>query len=102
MTAAPVDMAQAAQVAGLSYDRFRKGWRDLVLRRGFPAPYQLRPYLWRAEALDAWVANEEARIHALITGARAPANENLAPKPPAEARVNRQRQQLRARMGVLT
>lgn len=94
-------MAQAAQVAGLSYDRFRKAWRGLVQRRGFPAPYQLRPYLWRAGAIDAWVQGEEVRIHALLTGAHAPGNDNAAPaKPPAVARVNRQRQRLRERMGA--
>ena len=37
---------------GLSYDRFRKSWRDLVRDTGFPAPFL--GTRWDAAAIDAW------------------------------------------------
>lgn len=46
-------MAETAQRLGLTYDWFRKIWRDLVEREGLPAPFLGRR--WDADTLDAWI-----------------------------------------------
>lgn len=44
-------MREAAAEAGLSYERFRKVWRELC-KAGFPSPFRAR--CWDAEAVSAW------------------------------------------------
>ena len=53
-TADTLTMAEAAAQAGLSYERFRKVWRELCEQEGFPAP--LRARVWWAQAVTDWKA----------------------------------------------
>lgn len=62
----PLTMAQAAEEAGLSWERFRKVWRKLCARAGFPAPLHGR--VWDPDAVAAWKAARSGR--ALATGAK--------------------------------
>lgn len=84
-------MREAAAMVGLSYDRFRKVWRELVARDGLPMPYL--GYLWDADALKAW-KRERSRRQLQAPGksrGRSPvATDDVA----ARARARRQRQEL--------
>jgi len=74
-------MHEVAPHVGLSYDRFRKVWRQLCARDGFPAP--IRGRVWDAEAVARWRTERSQRR--LV----APAPE---PSPgPSLARVQRHR-----------
>lgn len=92
MTGETARMAEAAAVAGLSAEWFRKAFKALIVSEGFPAPFRgggRRPYVWRREDLETWQAARAAQGLA----ARPPeaANEDPPPKPPAgrDAQANR-------------
>ncbi|MBX9708148.1 MAG: hypothetical protein K2X61_09475 [Caulobacteraceae bacterium] len=94
MTAPLASMADAALAAGVHYDTFRRGWRDLVRDQGFPAPVKAtRPYRWRPSSLSDWQARQEAANAAALRAPAdpgRPANENHTPAP-ALRRVDRER-----------
>lgn len=50
----PLTMAQAAAAVGLSYDRFRKVWPQMVRELAFPSPFRART--WDPEAVAGWKA----------------------------------------------
>lgn len=66
---APLTMAEAAREVGLSYERFRKVWRQLP---GFPAP--IRGRAWDADAIAAWKAERSRPADVVaFAGRKAPA-----------------------------
>lgn len=88
----PLSMTDTAAEVGLSYERFRKIWRDMCQAQDFPAPLHGRK--WDREALSAWkLRRSSLRV---VTEIRA------APEPEVRAantRVQRDRealQQMRA------
>ncbi|HEV2530920.1 hypothetical protein [Phenylobacterium sp.] len=83
-------MAQAAQAAGLSYDRFRKVWPALCREDGFPAP--IRGRTWDAEAVAAW---RRTRSHRNVV-ALPPATASAGPASDHGRRARAQLQMLRA------
>lgn len=92
----PVPMDQVARVVGLSYDTFRRQWRTLVADEGLPAPFRLRPYLWRAEDLKVW---QDRRVQELARMATAGADKPPAPAPrPARDKVADARRAMMARI----
>lgn len=83
-------MSQAAVAAGLSYERFRKVWRELCRGEGFPAPIHGRT--WDAEAVQAWrVARSNRNVVALP-----PATASAGPAADHGRRARAQLQMLRA------
>ncbi len=93
-------MAQAADAAGYSLERFRRVWRQIP---GFPAPIKAPhfgrgTYAWRAQSVQDW---QLARERALGVGRAAPpaANEDRAPLQANAAAIARQRQALGRLMG---
>ena len=52
-------MGETAAAIGLSYERFRKVRRELIVHMGFPAP--VIGCRWEAEAVRAWVRARSAR-----------------------------------------
>lgn len=90
----PLRMTEAASEVGLSYERFRKVWRDMCADQAFPAPFHGR--MWDREAVAAWkmLRSSQRLVAELPTRQGAP-----APIPEAGARARRARadlQQLRA------
>jgi hypothetical protein len=55
----PISMREAALAVGLSYDRFRKAWPDMVRDAGFPCP--ILGTRWDPEAVSAWKVARSAR-----------------------------------------
>ncbi len=98
-----LSMEDTAQRLGLSWERWRKVWREWVRLYRFPPPFERpgsrsRPrLLWPADKVDAWVAGRTA---ALGKGrARpAPANDDAIPAAVAD-RVARERALLLANLG---
>lgn len=96
---------QAAAAVGLSYERFRKVWRNWVRDMQFPRPFRGGPiarstYSWRAEAVEEW---KQRRERALGPGEAIPAAANedaysAPPRGPGVAKINRQRQMAQAFM----
>lgn len=90
-------MDQAAAATGLSYDRFRKVWPDLVRHVAFPHPLTggaRRRIVWDQSAVAAWRA-ARSRLGLPVTPA-ATANDTHPTTPPgvAPARLHRERREL--------
>lgn len=82
-------MAEAADLVGLSYERFRKVWQDLARDENLPRPFRGRT--WDRQALEQWRVTRSWRAsHA--PAATPPAG--AAPASPPSAR--RDRAQLQA------
>ena len=86
-------MEGAAEAAGLSYDRFRKVWRRLCERSGFPAPFKggddgRVSYAWDREAVETW---RRARTGRTV----APTARKPEPEPSAGDGGRRARERLR-------
>lgn len=94
-----LSMHETAQAVGLSYERFRKVWRDLAALDGFPAPVVGRR--WLAEAVRAWRLGQSMRPAAPGRMPRARVAEAGAPSrlddPGRRARAWRQLEAARAR-----
>lgn len=90
-------MDQAAAATGLSYDRFRKVWPDLVRQVAFPHPLTggaRRRLVWDQSAVAAWRA---ARSRLGLPAAPAPAANDFHPATPPgvdPARLQRERREL--------
>lgn len=89
-------MREAAAMVGLSYDRFRKVWRELVARDGLPTPYL--GYLWDADALKAWKL-ERSRRPLQPAGKRRGRQPVATDDVAASARARRQRHELQELRG---
>lgn len=98
IAAGNADMALAADYAGAHYDTFRKDWRDRVRAGRFPAPWSLKPYLWRISALELWRLAGEERVRARLLGVAPAANDTADPRPPARDRAALQRRRMMDRM----
>jgi hypothetical protein len=90
----PLTMAEVAAVAGVHYDTFRKGWREMVRKEGLPAPFRTRPYKWSPEPLQAWRESQAEALERQTLGhAPEPAND-VRP-----ARIDARRERALRRMG---
>lgn len=88
----PLRMTEAASEVGLSYERFRKVWREMVELQAFPAPFHGR--CWDREAVTAWKAQRSAqRVVTEIRAAPEPQGRQLNTR---AARDRAALQQLRA------
>ena len=106
-----MSLQDTAKECGVSWERFRKVWKAWRRELGFPAPFKTPDvngrgtYAWRASAVQAWKLAREAALGACDPDAggpepaaglpRRPLNDN--PRPPRNARLERDRQAL-ARM----
>lgn len=101
-----LSLKATAAECGVAWETFRKVWQGWRRDLGFPAPFKTPlpngrgTYAWRATAVEAWKLAREAALGACAPDAgepepRRPLNDN--PRPPRNARLERDRQTL-ARM----
>lgn len=101
-----LSLQATARECGVSWERFRKVWPTWRRELGFPAPFKAPSangrgtYAWRESAVQAWKLAREAALGVCAPDAaepeiRRPLNDN--PRPPRNARLERDRQTL-ARM----
>lgn len=93
---ANLTMRQAAQVAGIEYETFRKAWKRMARDVGFPAPFRdTRPFKWDADAVTTWRTRRAAAVgeRLIVPPSSGAANDHLPTDAPSrpQPRLDAQR-----------